>query len=163
MKWYLIILLTFLSTNIFAQVDSVEASQLTKLQSPSEKKFISFLKANSIDSCLALISTETIQKIGVKELRNELHKISGFFKKYGEPKHQLDWGKPLNTVGPFGHDVHGTIEKESSYTFVDKNGKPVYNFNLYYWNSQNVGIIKYFEAYVVPEKSYIEAAPSPSY
>jgi hypothetical protein len=163
MKCYLIFLLTFLSTNIFAQVDSIEASQFTKLQSPSEEKFISFVKANRIDSCLTLISTETIQKFGVEELRNELHKISSFFKLYGKPKCQLDWGKPSNTVGTFGHDVHGTIEKESSYTFVDKKGKPVYNFNLYYWNSQNFGIIKYFEAYAVPEKSYIEAAPSPSY
>ena len=153
MKFYFFALLILFSKNVFSQLDSVEVEKFFSYQYPDEQKFISFLKKGQIDSCLSKISTEVILQFGTEKLKTELQKIGIFFKKYGTPKSSLTLGNSVlrpgmnYRLGVFGHNVRGTIEKKSEYHFENREGQIVYRFNLYYWNYQNFGIIKYFQVF----------------
>src|ERR1700733_7148700 len=118
MKTCILIILLFMSHNLFAQKDSTELNNFLAVQSANEAKFISFAKTNKIDSCLAMMSPEIIKKIGHKKLIASLEKINSFFAKYDTAGRYFEISRSVqNGVGWYGHNVQGTRETESVYDF----------------------------------------------
>jgi len=131
------------------QLYSSEELEFHANQSPYEKKFIHFLRTRKIDSCLASISPQLILEYGKMRLSDTLKAISSYFKQYGEPIYNWKLCKTSIlrgtdfSVGCYGHNLKGTIEKQSIYLFENKDGKPAFQLSLFYWNSPNYGDIKF--------------------
>ncbi|RYE55839.1 MAG: hypothetical protein EOP48_09320 [Sphingobacteriales bacterium] len=132
-----------------AQLYSSEQLAFISTQQSSEDRFIHFLKVGNLDSCMILISEKDVQAKEKLEIRKHLTKLIGYIKNGTElvNKWKLCNPSPMPgshlAVGCFGHNVKGTIEKNSRYHFIDKNGKELGQLALYYWNSDNFGLIRH--------------------
>jgi hypothetical protein len=62
MKIYSLILLLLISPTLFAQTDISKRAKFFATEKIEEAKFISFVKAGQIDSCLSRISTQQFKK-----------------------------------------------------------------------------------------------------
>ena len=87
-------------------------------------------------------SSSIVKHYGKKKLKNELKKLSIFYKDSTDVKQSLSINKKLLSTGAC---VAWEIEFISSYVFYDSSGKYIIDgFSLYYDDKAPIGLIKYF-------------------
>jgi len=96
---FLSIILTFTFLSSAAQtdvtLDTVLAKKLILNQEHTDKKFIAFLKAKKIDSCMAYLPENVFTRFPKERLKTELNHIAELFIKYPNLKNSSPTGSSV--------------------------------------------------------------------